>query len=192
MKSLLTVFASILFFTSLIGQNQQTGRITGRVLDQTMGEPMIGTTIAIKGSTKGASVDVHGDFVIDQVAPGDYTLLLSFVGFENKVLDNIQVQNGDVDLGEIYLEDQVVKLSEVTVSPGSFSVMGALKIASQTLKAEDIKNMTWAEDLTRAVTRLPGVASNEFSSKFTVRGGENDEVLMLLDGMELLKYALNK
>jgi hypothetical protein len=76
-------------------------------------------------------------------------------------------------------------LSDVTVTPGSFSVMGTTPLTQQTLTAKDLKNMSWAEDITRAVSRLPGVSSTDFSSKFTVRGGEADEVLMTLDGMEL-------
>ena len=63
--------------------------------------------------------------------------------------------------------------------------MGQSRLSRQTLTSKDIQNMSWAEDITRAVARLPGMSSSDYSSKFTVRGGEADEVLISLDGMEL-------
>ncbi|UCD63206.1 MAG: TonB-dependent receptor, partial [Candidatus Zixiibacteriota bacterium] len=41
------------------------------------------------------------------------------------------------------------------------------------------------EDIYRAVSRLPGVAAEDFSSRFYVRGGEYEEVLATLDGLHL-------
>lgn len=87
-------------------------------------------------------------------------------------------------VGQIKFTKAGITLKEVTVTPGTFGIMSTLS-SKQTLSGENIKNMSWAEDITRAVSRLPGVSSNDFSSKFTVRGGESDEVLMTIDGMEL-------
>lgn len=90
-----------------------------------------------------------------------------------------------LDLGTIELEEESISLSQVTVTPGSFSIMGEENLSRQTLTARDLKNMSWAEDITRAVARLPGISSSDYSSRFSVRGGEANEVLIALDGMEL-------
>ena len=47
--------------------------------------------------------------------------------------------------------------------------------------------MGWAEDVTRAVQRTPGIVSDEYGAQFSVRGGDVDEVLVLLDGMQIYK-----
>jgi len=84
------------------------------------------------------------------------------------------------------LAEEAIPLSEVIVTPGHFSMMQKETTIRQTLKREDIRSFPQlGEDIYRAVTRLPGLAGNDYSSKFSVRGGENEEVLVLLDGMKL-------
>ena len=64
--------------------------------------------------------------------------------------------------------------------------MGKEPEARQTLTREDIQSISqFGEDIYRAVTRLPGISGNDFSARFTVRGGEHDEVLVVMDGLEL-------
>ena len=86
----------------------------------------------------------------------------------------------------IVLEEQPVTLAGITVTPGHFSIEEDIDASSQSLKRESIQSTPqFGEDLHRAVSRLPGLTSNEFSARFIVRGGEYDQVLVLLDGMEL-------
>jgi hypothetical protein len=59
-----------------------TGKITGRITDAATGEPLVGATIVIKGTTMGAAADIAGNYVILGVPPGAYTVAVSMVGYQ--------------------------------------------------------------------------------------------------------------
>ncbi|MCB0616176.1 MAG: carboxypeptidase-like regulatory domain-containing protein, partial [Phaeodactylibacter sp.] len=190
MKNLIPVFVFLiilLFQNEHIAQgNTPLGAVKGMVIDGETQEPLPGVHILIEETKEGGITEEDGRFLISNLPEGTYTLSFSFIGYTKKHLDNLKVGQGEaVDLNVVSLQEEAFSLSEVTVTPGRFSIMGGAPLSRQTMTAKDIKNMSWAEDITRAVSRLPGVSSNDFSSKFTVRGGESDEVIITLDGMEL-------
>ena len=163
-----------------------TASVGGLVVDRESGEPLTGVTIQIVGTWSGGITDLDGRFYLARLPGGACQLRLSFVGYAELTLPELTLRAGEhSDAGTLELARAVIRLSEVVVTPGSYSIMGDGPIRGQSLGREELENMSFAEDITRAVTRLPGVASNDFSSKFTIRGGEADEVLMILDGMEL-------
>lgn len=165
---------------------RRTGRLTGTVLDAGSDRPLAGANATVDGLRAGAASDAHGRFSIGGLPAGPATLTVRYLGYDELRIDPVDVPaGGTLDLGALRLVQRPVELADVVMSPGSFSLMGPGPASRQTLGGEDLKNMSFAEDITRAVTRLPGVASNDFSSKFSVRGGEADETLITLDGMEL-------
>ena len=168
------------------GQASQPGAAEGTLIDSNTREALPGVNLQVLDSTIGASTDEEGYFLISGLTPGVYTIKISMIGYGAKTLRNVDVRSGETtSLGTIALIEESISLKEITVTPGRFSIMGGQDVSRQTLTNEQIKNMTWADDVTRAVARLPGISSTDFSSKFTIRGGESDEVLMTLDGMEL-------
>ena len=171
--------------SAAVAQGPSTGSIRGRVVDPRTSRPVQGAVVAIAGDTTIVSATDDGRFVIVGLAAGSYSIVIRHLGHAPRRLDEVSVSAGGTrDVGDVTLEAAAITLSTVVVTPGAFSLLG--NTSSQTLSRRDIANMSFSEDVTRAVARLPGIASNDFSSKFTVRGGESDEVLMTLDGMELL------
>jgi len=161
------------------------GTIKGRVVDEMTKAPLVGTNISIYGMNIGSTSDRQGQFRIDHVPVGKQTLEFSFIGYEQKRIADLHVEgNSEIEL-IVELKPQVILLKELVVTPSQFSIMGTGPSITKSLTKEDIQTITWGEDIYRAITRLPGIAGNDFTAKFTVRGGEHDEVLVLLDGMEL-------
>ena len=168
-----------------------TASLAGRVVDAESGATLAGVIVRLNDAASGATIsgattDGGGRFAIDRLPAGTGQLQLQLIGYEELLLPPVTLRAGQLtDVGTTQLKPQAIRLSEVVVTPGSYSIMSNGPIRGQTLGRQELENMSFAEDITRAVSRLPGVASTDFSSKFTVRGGEADEVLMSLDGMEL-------
>lgn len=60
---------------------QQTQQVCFTVIDET-GEPLIGVSVYVKGTTRGAITDLEGNVCID-VRPGD-VLIISYVGYQTR------------------------------------------------------------------------------------------------------------
>ncbi len=183
---LLMLFCHTITSAPALATPAQTGGLRGIVVDLETNDPLPGVNILIQHTRSGAATNPDGSFLIEDVEAGVVTIIVSMIGYAKQTIEDIEIIDGQTtDIGIIKLEDTSISLKEITVTPGRFTIMGNAGISKQTLSQEDLKNMSWAEDVTRAVARLPGISSSDFSSKFAIRGGESDEVLITLDGMEL-------
>ena len=81
--------------------------------------------------------------------------------------------------------DEPVDFEEITVTPGKFVIQEGTQPALSLSKREVDLYSLIDNDIMRAAQIFPGVVSNDFSARFSVRGSEKDEVLVRLDGMEL-------
>lgn len=83
-------------------------------------------------------------------------------------------------------QDKIISLEEVVVTPTRTIVDRT--ISERLLTEAEIDDLPLIDnDILRAVQVFTGVTGNEFSARFNVRGGDKDETLVLLDGMELYK-----
>ncbi|NJL77623.1 MAG: TonB-dependent receptor, partial [Saprospiraceae bacterium] len=102
-----------LFFLSIGTLNAQTFSISGKILDKK--DPAVGATILILETKQGASSDKEGNFALEKVASGTYTLKISTIGYLSKELP-VTVSNSDVAIGEIFLQEDFLKLEQVVVT----------------------------------------------------------------------------
>lgn len=77
------VTAAVLFTLVSISSYGQDATVSGKVTNASTGEPLLGVNVILKGTSKGVSTDLDGNYSISQVAP-DAVLSFSFLGFEPK------------------------------------------------------------------------------------------------------------
>lgn len=188
-RVVIVLLGCALGLTALAAEQQADrlkGIIEGNVVDQRTGEPLPAATIYLVNRFGGAIADSEGGFVVKNLTPGVYGLRISHLGYEPGEYDSITVVPGEAVQITVELVEKAHDLKAITVTPGHFSIMGTEATASQSLTRRELETTPQTgEDLFRAVNRLPGVAAEDFSSRFIVRGGEYEEVLVTLDGVQL-------
>lgn len=103
LRQLMFLFMVVLCTSSAMAQK----KVTGTIVDAA-GEPIIGASVMVKGTSNGAVTDLDGNFTINNV-PEDATLVFSYVGYRTQNLSARGKSNFQISLEEDkQLLDEVV------------------------------------------------------------------------------------
>jgi hypothetical protein len=173
--------------TIVVGEaSQNPGKqatLSGRVLDASNGEPVAGAVLQLKPSGDHAVTEANGRFRL--IAPaGDYTLEISYLGYENFTANLRLRGDGERDFR---LAEASVALEQITVTDtrSDGNVREVLPGVEQLsiVQMERQAKFLGETDVLRSLQSVSGVTSvGEGASGFNVRGGNTDENLMLMDG----------
>jgi Ca-activated chloride channel homolog len=83
------IVALLIFITTPLWA--QTGKIRGTVTDIVSGDPIIGASVVIDGTSQGAAADLNGMFVILAIRPGTYDVRASAVGYADVTIKDVKV-----------------------------------------------------------------------------------------------------
>lgn len=91
-------------------------------------------------------------------------------------------------LGAQTIAEPPTKLAEVVVTPSRFGVADVATTVAASLTAAELEVLPQVgDDLFRSIARLPGLAADDVSAQFWVRGAPHSELLARLDGVDLLE-----
>ena len=145
MKFRFTFF--LLLLAGTIDALAQTGEIRGFIYEKENSEPSIYTNVYLKGTTYGAQTNLDGFFSISRIKPGDYTLLVTSVGFDTISIP-IQVKSGDLISKKFYLERSTIQMKEIEVSAETDSKKRSKKEclgSNETRKTSPVKSIKEAK-----------------------------------------------
>lgn len=143
----------------------------------------VGVRVLETGAVAVSAAD--GSFAIPGLAPGSVTLEVRRRGFVVETLEQVPVSSSGTEL-DILLDPAPVTEEVVVVKPSRISLLRREPAAPVALSRDAILALPHlGDDFFRALSLLPGVAANDASARFSIRGGRRDETRILLDGQEL-------
>ena len=186
------VFIAI-FLPGISSFAQQTGSITGLVLDKSSQLPLSNTSIQIQGNQLGTVTDSSGKFRIINIPVKTYNIVVSRIGYKPYIIFNAIINSGNENTYNIELEPEATSLTEVIVRGNKRTARAATletPLSVQRLTTEEIKSNPGGNfDISKAIQTLPGIGGGAqggtFRNDIIIRGGAPNENVFYLDGIEL-------
>ncbi|MDH5380265.1 MAG: TonB-dependent receptor [Cyclobacteriaceae bacterium] len=187
MKKLnLTIYlCTFLFF----GVYAQSATITGNVKDEA-GEALTGATVAVEGTTTGGSTDINGNYTFT-IAPGTYTLVVSYVGYKTLTrsvtasdgnnVQNFVLKSTDLSLNELVIvgtRNQNRTVTETPVPIDIINISQLTELGAQT-DINQILNYVAPSFTSNPQTVADGT---DHIDPAQLRGLGPDQVLVLING----------
>ena len=133
------------FFLSVGLALAQTSTVTGIVLSEEDGEPVIGASVLVQGTTIGTITDMDGKFTIPDVPASGKNLMVSYVGMKTEL---VAITSGSI---RIVLKSDSQALDEVVVTAqGLTRKEKSIGYSTQEVSAEDL-TVTRQTDLGNAM-----------------------------------------
>jgi hypothetical protein len=164
----------------------QGGRIIGRIYDQINNEPLSFATVQIVELSRGAVADLDGNYKIENIPVGMYTIRVSFTGYEPITLPEVLVTAARVVTLDFPMKEKGA-ISEVLIEASPFKNRDESPLSLNTLTAAELERYPGANrDVSRVIQALPGVAQiPSFRNDIIIRGGSPGENKFYLDDIEV-------
>ncbi|MFA6469165.1 MAG: TonB-dependent receptor [Bacteroidota bacterium] len=179
--------------------NQQGGTLTGKVVDQSSGEDIIGANILFVNTKIGSTTDIDGTFHIQNIPVDTYAVRIAFLGYETKIVSDVVIRTNEITSLNISLnEDQGIQQQEVVVSAniiasGEGAVLAERKKASSIGDGISSEQMKKAPDATSgdALKRVTGISLVDNKFVF-VRGVTDRYNQTTLNGASVPSTSVDK
>lgn len=191
MKSIV-IFVGLFFLATLSIAQGHTQVIRGKVVDDDSGISLIGVHIicAANSDTLHCSSDTEGIFRLDPVPIGRVNLIVTYLGYEDKIIPNIVVNSAKEVILNIKLEESTVMLHEVTViahkekgkAIDEMSLLSARSISPEVTS----RYAGGFNDPSRIVSNFAGVSNTgDGGNDIIIRGNSPKYMQWRLEGMQI-------
>jgi len=188
----------LMFLLSSLTYAGETGKISGRIIDQRTGEALIGANVVIvskwvSGTEEkidnilGASTDIEGEYFILNIPPGEYSVKASYIGYQEKILTGVRVDVDKTTKVDFELSEKTYQTEEILVVAHEPSrVEQDLTATKQVYNISDVVSSAGVADISDILELQADVIDDHF------RGGRVGESVYLLGGATIVNPLNNQ
>jgi len=161
-----------------------TGKIAGKVIDQSNREGLPGVNIMVEGTMLGAVTDLNGEYAILNIPPGVYSAVAKMIGYQSMRQTSVKVTIDLTTTLNFQLSSTVLDINEtVTVVAERPLVRKDVTSSHAIVATEDIKQLP-VENFNQVLTLQAGVVQGS-GGELHIRGGRSGEVRYMVDGISV-------
>lgn len=188
-----SLFFGLLFVVATDGFSQ--GSISGTVTSAFDNEPIPGVNLLLEGTNRGTSTNADGNYTINNIEPGNYSLLVRFVGFR-PLTRNVTVEPDSELTLDIELSRGSLNLDAVVVT-GTGGPVEVRKLGNTVgvISAADLQStplQNFSDALQGRVPGMVGLPSSGVTgegSRIRIRGSsslsQSNEPIVFVDGVRV-------
>jgi CarboxypepD_reg-like domain/TonB-dependent Receptor Plug Domain len=191
MKRVLFISA-LMVITLCVGaqNNTLTQTVKGTVIDEQSGNVLSNATVLIESLSKAAMTDETGNFKLTGIPIGRQTIKVSYAGYEEAYVQNIEVTSSKEVVLEIKLKEKVKKLDEVIVTAGrqkNKALNDAAVVSARQFSVEEaVRYAGSRNDPSRMAQNFAGVSGgNDARNDIIIRGNSPAGVLWRMEGIDI-------
>ena len=180
------IFLIILMFPLLLLGQKKDSFIYGKITDENDNSLEL-VNVAVLGTSYGVSSNSRGQYELQLPSDTLLNVVFSFIGYQQET-KKVKLKSGEQRKLDVSLNSTSTTLSDIVVSDKQIGSATITRIDAREISMIPSSGSGGVEDI---VKTLPGVSStNELSSQYNVRGGNFDENLIYINGIEIYKPFL--
>ncbi len=166
----------------------QDGKLRGKVTDKESGEPLVGATVSLQGTSLGASTDINGEYIVLNIPIGVHTVKASYIGYKASTVSNIRISMSITTTQDIQLVSDAVEVPAVDIVAERPLIQRNTTNTVRLTTQEDIENLP-----IRGVQNIIALEAGVVQQNGTlyIRGGRAGEVAFYLDGVNTTSPLTN-
>ena len=186
MRKMLQKFTLIAVMALFTGSLFAQGTVTGKIKDDMTGDPLIGATVILDGTTTGATTDLDGVFTLDLPA-GTQKIHISYVGFNDVIMD-VNVANGETTkIGKVALEGKAIGLKGLDIIADRAKERQT-PVAISNVSKRQLEESLGSRDLPMVMNNTPSVYATQQGggagdARINVRGFNQNNVAIMINGV---------